>query len=467
MATTEPTPENVTQELYKRNAELAVRNKTLSLLGKLYEISILTLEPASLAERITHAVQIELDFNLVGIFHYAEQTDSLTPLYFAKSQRLERALGEVNAAFDGIQITKTSSHSLFAPFFTGGDASYTEDPAAIWDGMLSRKALEALKTEGHLRTLLAYPLVIDNRKMLGVCVIGVNRAHQELGEFEKESIRSFVNVIAIALNKALLYEELQILNKKLFAANDDLNQANEKLKEFDKQKSEFVSMAGHQLRAPLTVIKGYTSLLIEGTIRGTTPAAREVLQKVAFSAEQLVKLVGGLLDLSRIEAGEIKYEMVQADLAKVASEVIDKFKVGAEQKGLGITFENKAGAAVFTFDQDKIREAVVNYLDNAVKYSEKGTVVVGLDRVGAGADARMRLSVKDTGLGIKPGDLQNLFAKFSRTEEAKKLHPDGMGIGLYFVKRIVEDHGGAVGAASEGIGKGSTFWFELPMKTEG
>ncbi|MBI2053534.1 MAG: HAMP domain-containing histidine kinase, partial [Candidatus Sungbacteria bacterium] len=195
----------------------------------------------------------------------------------------------------------------------------------------------------------------------------------------------------------------------------------------------------------------------------TTPAAREVLEKVAFSTEQLVKLVAGLLDLSRIESGKIKYEMTEGDLAKVAGEVIDKFKQNAEKKGVAIVFENKAGAVPFAFDHDKVREAVVNYLDNAVKYSEAGNIVVGLERVGAGAGAMMRLSVKDTGIGIKLGDVEKLFAKFSRTEEAKRYDPAGMGIGLFFVKRIIADHGGSVGAVSEGIGKGSTFWFELPV----
>lgn len=255
--------------------------------------------------------------------------------------------------------------------------------------------------------------------------------------------------------------------ERLQELTQELAETNRKLEEFDRQKSEFVSMAGHQLRAPLTVIKGYTSLMLEGTIKGTTPAAREVLEKVAFSTEQLVKLVAGLLDLSRIESGKIKYEMTEGDLVKVAGEVIDKFKQNAEKKGLGIMLENKAGAAVFVFDRDKIREAVVNLVDNAVKYSRQGSIVVALERADTGAGARMRLSVKDTGIGVKAEDIKNLFAKFSRTEEAKKTDPNGMGIGLFFVKRVVEDHGGSIGVSSEGIGHGSTFWFEVPMRSEG
>lgn len=252
--------------------------------------------------------------------------------------------------------------------------------------------------------------------------------------------------------------------ERLQELTQELAETNRKLEEFDRQKSEFVSMAGHQLRAPMTVIKGYLSMILEGTVKPATEQERDALTKVMFSTEQLIKLVSGLLDLSRIESGKIRYEKTEGDLAKITAEVIDKFKVGAEKKGLGITFESKVRAAVFSFDQDKIREAVVNYLDNAVKYSKQGNIVVVLERVGSGSDARARLSVKDSGLGIKKEDTPKLFGKFSRTDEAKNMHPDGMGIGLYFVKRIIEDHGGTVGASSEGIGRGSTFWFELPMK---
>ena len=244
-----------------------------------------------------------------------------------------------------------------------------------------------------------------------------------------------------------------------------LEAANERLQELDTLKSEFVSIAGHQLRAPLTVIKGYVSLILEGTIQGASDAVKDALGKVMFSTEQLIKLVSGLLDLSRIESGKIKYEMTEGNLAAIVTEVADKFKAHAKKKGIELVFKNHAGEARFMFDQDKIREAVVNYLDNAIKYSEKGRIVITLDTIGSGMDSRVRLSVKDAGLGMKPEEISKLFGKFARLEEAKTTDPNGMGIGLYFVKKIITDHGGRVWAESEGIGKGSTFFMELAMRT--
>ena len=277
--------------------------------------------------------------------------------------------------------------------------------------------------------------------------------------------RSFVFglllVFGILLIRSVRREVEQ--REKLEVLSLELAQANERLEELDKMKSEFISMAGHQLRAPLTVIKGYTSLIMEGTIDGASQKIKDTLGKVMFSTDQLVKLVSSLLDLSRIETGKIRYEFIEGDLAAVVEEVIDKFRPNAQKRGLSIVFENKAGDALNTFDRDKIREAAVNYLDNAIKYSASGTTIAVTLEL---RDGHIRLSIKDGGFGISQEDIPKLFGKFSRLNEARNIDPNGIGIGLYFVKRVVEDHGGKVGVYSEGAGKGSTFWFELPIKKE-
>ena len=266
-------------------------------------------------------------------------------------------------------------------------------------------------------------------------------------------------------------ERLEELTREVERVNVELTQANAKLKEFDEQKSEFVSLVGHQLRAPLTVIKGYVSLIMDGTVKPSTKKEKEVLEKVMFSTEQLVKLVSGLLDLSRIESGKIKYEFVRGDFTKMVHEVIDKFRQNAERKKITIRFQDgddapaHAGAPkMLTYDADKMREVVINLIDNAIKYSgENSEVRVHEERVpGSNGEDRVRLTVVDSGLGIKYEDIEKLFVKFSRTDEAKAHDPGGIGIGLYFLKRVVEDHGGTVGVSSGGIGKGSTFWIELP-----
>lgn len=266
-----------------------------------------------------------------------------------------------------------------------------------------------------------------------------------------------VMLIKSVLKEVAQREGLEILTGKLEAANAEL-------KKLDETKSEFISIASHQLRAPLTVIKGFISLFRENTLQSESPEGKEALGKIAISTEQLIKLISDMLNLSRIESGKIKYEFVKNNFVKVAEEVVAEFKGNAAKKNISLSWQNETGGlAPFLFDADKIREIVVNLIDNAIKYSVSGEVLVRLEKISA-AKTKIRLSVKDRGLGIKPEDQKRLFAKFVRTEEASKSDPNGMGIGLYFVKRVVEDHGGKVGVESEGLGKGSTFFVELPIR---
>lgn len=253
-------------------------------------------------------------------------------------------------------------------------------------------------------------------------------------------------------------EKLEILSKELARANDAL-------KTLDQTKSEFISIAGHQLRAPLTVIKGYVSMTLGGSFGAITEKAKGALEKVFISAEQLVKLVGDMLNLSRIEAGRIQYEFKENDIVELTESVVGEYTPEAKKKGLKLVFKNELKKAFqFVFDRDKIREVIINLIHNSIKYSPRGAITVRLARSGEGPDAKMLLSVKDEGAGIKPEDISKLFIKFNRTEEVKVIDPNGMGIGLYFVKRVVEDHGGKAWAESEGLGKGSTFIVELPVK---
>lgn len=243
----------------------------------------------------------------------------------------------------------------------------------------------------------------------------------------------------------------------------ELSRANAELKQLDQAKSEFISIAGHQLRAPLTIIKGYVSMLLEGTLGQASDLAKESMAKVATATEQLIRLVGDLLDLSRIEAGRLKYDFQKVLLADAVTEVAKELEVIARAKGLALTQRTiDTRRSAVRADPDKIREVVMNLIDNAIKYTARGRITAEL--VPEERDGRrwLRFSVTDTGIGIKTADLGKIFTKFARTEEARRLRPDGMGLGLYIVKKIVEDHGGRVAVSSPGLGQGSTFSVTLP-----
>lgn len=253
-------------------------------------------------------------------------------------------------------------------------------------------------------------------------------------------------------------EQIEKLLSELGKSNDKLWVANEKLKDLDKQKTEFVSIASHQLRSPLTVIKGYSSMLLEGSFGEISDKVREAIDRVFQSSQRLVLVIEDFLNISRIELGTMKYEWSDFDLREIVETVVRDVKHTVEKNGLKLFFEYDTNLKyVVRGDQGKLSQVVSNLIDNAMKYTKHGSIKVKLEKfVG-----KVRLSVQDTGIGIGEETMPKLFEKFSRASDAGKTNIAGTGLGLYVAKEIVTAHKGKIWAESEGVGKGSTFIVEI------
>ncbi|TSC94207.1 MAG: PAS/PAC sensor signal transduction histidine kinase [Parcubacteria group bacterium Athens0714_25] len=249
-------------------------------------------------------------------------------------------------------------------------------------------------------------------------------------------------------------EELEVLSQQLVAANVQL-------KKLDKAKTEFISIASHQLRTPLTAIKGYTSLIIEGSYGKISKSVEAALKKTYSANERLILLVEDLLNVSRIESGRMKYDLADVRLEDLATQSYDSLILKAEDEGLYLKINlPKNPLPVFHIDGGKVREVISNFIDNAVKYTEKGGVEVSFEIDSQSA----RIVISDTGIGIPKEELAYLFKKFSRGKDTSRLNATGTGLGLFVGKNIIEAHGGRVWVDSEGIGKGSKFYIQLPLK---
>lgn len=247
--------------------------------------------------------------------------------------------------------------------------------------------------------------------------------------------------------------------QRLEALTTQLAQANEKLQDLDKLKTEFLSLASHQLRSPLTAIKGYTSMLLEGSFGNVEPKQKEAIDRVFQSSTHLTKVVEDLLNVSKIEQGGMKYEMAPFDFEKISKELATDLSVTAKNKGLELSFvTDNSGPYTVNGDLEKIRQVVLNLIDNSIKYTEKGSITVTLRK--NASTKTIRLAISDTGMGISPQTKEKLFQKFSRGEGGKT-NTGGSGLGLYLAKQIAEAHGGRIIIESEGLGKGSTFIIEL------
>ncbi len=255
-------------------------------------------------------------------------------------------------------------------------------------------------------------------------------------------------------------EKLAVLNKKLQAAYDEVDR-------LSRAKSEFLSMASHQLRTPQTAIKGYLSMVLEGSYGNVPEKVKAVLEKTRYSNERLIDLVNDLLNVSRIESGTLSMDFEKVSLEQIVSFVVDEMRIKADEKKVYLKLEKPATALPkITIDPGKIRQVVLNLIDNALKYTSKGGVTVKIKLKEAAAlhpQGSVLVEVKDTGEGLSKEELGNIFESFTRGRAGAKLWIAGLGLGLYIAKKFTELHGGRVWAESEGEGKGSTVFVELPI----
>lgn len=268
-----------------------------------------------------------------------------------------------------------------------------------------------------------------------------------------------VSIFGIFVVRSVYREVSQ--REKIQTLATELEKANQRLTELDRQKSEFVSFATHQLRAPLTAMKGYASLLLEGDMGELPDKAKMGIEHIFESSKTLTNIVDDYLNISRIELGTMKYAFDTIDLKLMIQNVIDELKPNIDKTGLAFTFEAEPIDTSYrmTADRDKLKQVIANLIDNSVKYTPSGRVDLTLsyDR----KIDRYIFKIHDTGVGIPPETLPHLFQKFSRAENAGKTNIRGTGLGLYVARQILEAHQGAIRAESPGEGRGATFIVEL------
>lgn len=234
-------------------------------------------------------------------------------------------------------------------------------------------------------------------------------------------------------------------------------------KEFqlDKTKDDFIAITSHELRTPITIIKSYLWMLNSGKNGELNKKQKEYLEKAVKGAERMLALINDTLNISRIEQGKVTIDIEQVNIPEFLKEFDDEFKVKTDEKGLWL--KNKLAPDIYNIyaDKNKLREVFLNFLGNSAKFTTEGGITITAENDGVGY---VKVSIIDTGKGIKQEDLGKLFNKFGRLDNGFTTIAEtgGTGLGLYITKIIIEKMGGKVGASSEGLGKGATFWFTLP-----
>ncbi len=296
---------------------------------------------------------------------------------------------------------------------------------------------------------------------LGFIALG----YKESGEFytrkDKQLLRIAADEIAISLQNALRFQEIKNFNitlqEKIHEATGKLRIANDQLKELDNAKDDFISMASHQLRTPLTVIKGYINMVMMGDAGKINDQEKNFLSQAMSNTERMANFVTDLLSVSRITSGKFTIENTPVNLADIVDNEVKQLKNMADYRKLALNFTKPEHFPALMLDEEKTKQVVGNFLDNAIHYSktEGGKIDVYLTN-----ENDIEFKVVDNGIGVPDKEKEHLFTKYYRAPNAKKARPDGTGVGLYLAKTVIDGEGGELIFESK-EGEGSTFGFSF------
>ena len=303
------------------------------------------------------------------------------------------------------------------------------------------------------------PFAELNSAGYGALLIGPKKSGYEFTKQDLNIIRIITVELSIAVQNALRFEEIEKFNvtlqEKVNEATRKLRNTNEKLEAMDETKDEFISMASHQLRTPLTSVKGYVSMVLEGDAGELNAMQRKLLEQAFTSSQRMVFLIADLLNLSRLRTGKFIIETAPTNLADVIEGEVAQLKETAESRSLKLKYTKPKNFSSLMLDETKIRQVIMNFVDNAIYYTPAGGVIeIRLTET----DKSVEFTVRDNGIGVPKAEQHHLFNKFYRARNAQKARPDGTGLGLFMAKKVIVAQGGAI-VFNSSEGKGSIFGF--------
>lgn len=301
----------------------------------------------------------------------------------------------------------------------------------------------------------------SDKDNVGLMFLGVKKSGNAINKQDREIIGIIASELTVATQNALRFEEIEnfsvTLQQKVDDATKRLKRANDKLKLMDETKDEFISMASHQLRTPLTSVKGYVSMVLEGDAGPINDMQKKLLEQSFISSQRMVFLIADLLNLSRLKTGKFIIEAVPTNLADVIEGEVEQLKETAGGKDIKLVYAQPKEFPTLMLDETKIRQVIMNFVDNAIYYTPAGGKI---DISLVETEKSVEFRVKDNGIGVPESEQHNLFTKFFRAKNAQKARPDGTGLGLFMAKKVIVAQGGALIFESK-VGKGSTFGFSF------
>jgi signal transduction histidine kinase len=429
--------------------------ETIAALWRLLKVILNTLDFHEVVQKIVESTLSELGYLNLGyrvivLALVDQETNTLKRVSFSRTSEGIKAIGSLSLPFENISIPLTEERNLCIQALKQKQPLITHQVADVFYPTLTEEEIAPIQKAVGIKTTMVYP-VLSKGDPLGVLIFSMIKSEQEVSQEEKDLLAGFTDIVGLAVQDARIYSSLF--------------QANTRLHELDKLKDEFLSLASHELRTPMTAIKSYIYLLLEqrNEIGPLTEKQKIYLQNTFTSTNRLINLVNDMLNVSRIEAGRLTVTPKPTDIVKLVQDVFTEVMPTAQTQQLNLLLEQPATTLpLVSADPDKIKQVLINLIGNSLKFTPPGgTITVSFSQ----KDEMVHVHVKDTGKGIKPEDVPRLFKKFGMIEGnyLKTTVGQGSGLGLYLSKSLVELQGGSMWFVSEGENKGTTFSFSLGL----
>ncbi|WP_447969697.1 ATP-binding protein [Nitrospira sp. M1] len=388
---------------------------------------------------------------MVLIFYKPEEHLGVVSQITGVSEELEATVKE-------LKIPIHDDESMSAELVFRGKPVLVQDLETVVD-RLYPPVLKACREIGVISFMVA-PLKSQDR-ILGY--LGADRADKPCTQEDLDVLMTIANHVSVAIDNAWAYQALeqfnQTLEERVQERTEALQQANERLREHDRLKSMFVSIASHELRTPMTSMKGLVDNMLDGLTGNLNERQSFYLSRVKRNLERLTRMSNDLLDLSKIDAGVMQLSCAPISVEELAHEVVEVMQPAARQISLSVGFDHHLSLPLILGDRDKLDQVLTNLINNAMKFSKPGTDVQVGGRIRD--DQMVEVCVKDSGCGIPSNEVPHIFERFYRGESVV-VEARGSGLGLAISKSLVELHGGKIWVQSE-VGEGSQFFFTVPV----
>ena len=455
------------KDLEDINIKLEEKNEDLGVLLNISDIMARNLDPKKIAQDVVDSVPKNLNYlkYMASFLVLCDVKTKQTYAYFITgsviTKKIKKLVEKTLGKHPGEITVCLGSDNLIAETIKKREIQISNKLEDFLTPSIDVNICRIIQKLARAKSYVSVPIFSSGR-VIGTIVFVSAKLKKEIVQRDRNILSGFSSHIGSAIENAELYKKTDAQMKELGKLNKSLKNANQKLEELLEMKDEFLHITSHQLRTPLTAIRGMTAMWRDGDFDNMSEREKkEAVNRIYLSAERLNNITNDMLDSMELEGESLKLQFKNISLKKIIEETIVILKTNFEERNLYLRFKTcDKDLPLIKAEPNYIKQVFMNVIDNACKYTEKGGVEIEIKKRANYLD----IIIKDTGIGLGKKEQQKIFQKFTRGKNGEKVNASGSGLGLFIARKIVDDHHGSIKFMSDGVGKGSTVKISLPVK---